>query len=268
MLTSLLSTFHSSATSFQTCFEKSWSGLVKRPFWSSCDAIALAFTGHLSGLDAVLPVRRLIVCQGFRLECVKSIDSTVSIQRSWRFSSKRLLKMLAVASDPHWMLRLCGVRTTLGILRPSMGCSFSDNHGELTAWIHWLACCTMPFKTCPNLCLPIVVESEQLCWKAVNLSQSAFLKLHRLTGLLEVGATSGTGVMSDGRCWDLGNFSSTPRVGDSWTSVLLAKAKSELVPEFQRAEWKLSCSFGLYRRVKLLVDAHSTRQVPSLLDLE
>ena len=37
---------------------------------------------------------------------------------------------------------------------------------------------------------------------------------------------------------------------------------------FQRAEWRLSGSFGVYRRVRLLADAHSTRQVSSLLDLE
>ena len=40
MFTSLLSTFHSSATSFPTCLEKSRPGLVKQPFWSCCDAIA------------------------------------------------------------------------------------------------------------------------------------------------------------------------------------------------------------------------------------
>ena len=79
MFTSLISNFHSSATSFPTCLEKSLSELAKRPFWSSCDAIALALTGHLSGLDAV-PVRRLIVCLSFRLECVKSMDSNVSIR--------------------------------------------------------------------------------------------------------------------------------------------------------------------------------------------
>ena len=49
---------------------------------------------------------------------------------------------------------------------------------------------------------------------SLNLSQLAFLKFHRLTGSLEGGgATRGTGVMSDGRCWDLGNFSSTRREG-------------------------------------------------------
>ena len=74
--------------------------VVKQPFCCSCNAIVLALTGHLLGLDAVLPVRRLIVCQAFRLESVKSMNSTVSIQRSWSFSSKRLIKMLAVSSDP------------------------------------------------------------------------------------------------------------------------------------------------------------------------
>ena len=84
---------------------------------------------------------------------------------------------------------------------------------------------------------------------SLNLSQSAFLKFHRLTGLLEVGATSRTGVMSDGWCWDLGNFSSTRRVENGWSSVVLAKARSGFnVPEVQRTEWKLSGSFRLYKR--------------------
>ena len=48
---------------------------------------------------------------------------------------------------------------------------------------------------------------------SLNLAQLVFLKFHRLTGLLVVETTSGTGVMSDGRCWDLGNFSSTRREG-------------------------------------------------------
>ena len=133
----------------------------------------------------------------------------------------------------------------------------------------------MPYKRCPSLCCPMVVGSAWLCWWAVSicpsqpsLSQSALLKFHRLSGLVEVEATSGTGVMSDGRCWDLGNFFSTRRMRDGWSSVLLAKARSGFVPEFQRAEWRLSGSFGFYRRVRLLADAHSTRQVSSLLDLE
>ena len=35
---------------------------------------------------------------------------------------------------------------------------------------------------------------------SLNLSQSAFLKFHNLTVLLEVGAMTGTGAMSDGQC--------------------------------------------------------------------
>ena len=45
--------------------------------------------------------------------------------------------MLAVDAGPRWMLRLCGVHTAVGILRPSMECSSSDSHGELIAWLHW-----------------------------------------------------------------------------------------------------------------------------------
>ena len=76
MFTSLLLPFHCSAT-FQTWLERSLSRLVKQPFWSSCYAM-----------------RQLIVCQAYRLVCVKSIDSAVSIQRSWRFSSKSLIRPL------------------------------------------------------------------------------------------------------------------------------------------------------------------------------
>ena len=49
----------------------------------------------------------------------------------------------------------------------------------------------------------------------LNLSQSAFLKFHRLTGLLEVEATSGTGVMSDGR---VGTLETSP-VRNVWEMV-------------------------------------------------
>ena len=75
--------------------EKSQSVLVKRPFWSSCGAISLALMGHLSGLDADLPVRRLIsvlsfsagVCEVYGFNCLyltlltflmKALDQDVS----------------------------------------------------------------------------------------------------------------------------------------------------------------------------------------------
>ena len=87
MFTSLLLPFHCSAT-FQTWLERSLNRLVKQPFWSSCYAM-----------------RQLIVCQAFRLVCVKSIDSTVSIQR---FSSKPLIRpltfnWLTLTSEIHFV---------------------------------------------------------------------------------------------------------------------------------------------------------------------
>ena len=71
---------------------------------------------------------------------------------------------------------------------------------------------------------------------SLNLSQSAFLKFHCLTGLLEVEATSSTGVMSDGQCWDLGNFSSTWRVGDGWATII------EKLVRMLGLFWSLLCS--------------------------
>ena len=67
---------------------------------------------------------------------------------------------------------------------------------------------------------------------------------------------------------DFRYFSNTQRVENGSSSVLLVKARSRFVPEFQRAEWRLSGSLGLYRNIRLLADAHHTRQVPSILDLE
>ena len=78
----------------------------------------------------------------------------------------------------------------------------------------------------------------------LNLSQSAFRKFHLLTGLQGVGVTNGEYVMSDGLCCDLGNFSSTRRVGSCCASVELTKARSGLVLVFHRPDQKLSGSFG------------------------
>ena len=55
------------------------------------------------------------------------------------FLIKRLIKILAVASDSSLDIAAvwcAGVHTAVGILLPSMGCSSSGYHGELTAWLH------------------------------------------------------------------------------------------------------------------------------------
>ena len=68
--------------------------------------------------------------------------------------------------------------------------------------------------------------------------------------------------MSEGRCWDLGNFSSTRLSGIGVASLVLANARSGFVPEFHRAEKKLSGPLGLYRRARLLLAAHADKQSP------
>ena len=166
MFTSLLSTFHSLATSSLTCLEKLQSGLVKRLFWSSCDAIALALTGHLSGLDAVLPDVRAV-------DSVPSFSAGVCEVNGFHCLYPTFLALLIQALDQgvscgfRPLTGCCGcvgVHTAIGILRPSTECRSSDSHGELIAWLHWLACCRMPYKRCPSLYFPMVVGSKWLCW--------------------------------------------------------------------------------------------------------
>ena len=66
---------------------KSLSALGKRPLLSRSDAMEFAVMGHCAGA-VDLPVSLFRVCHPRRLECVKSIDSTVSIHRCLRFSFK------------------------------------------------------------------------------------------------------------------------------------------------------------------------------------
>ena len=197
------------------------------------------------------------------------MNSPIPFERSWRFSSKSFIKMLAVAQNPHWILRLCGVHTAAGIFRLSMGCCSSGNHGDLTAWLH--LGCSMPYKRCPNLCFPMVVGSKWLCSKQFTPVPVGLPEVPSSHLFTWGGAVSGTWVMSDGRwsmaSWKFLQYTTSGReMVDSHPA--LAKARSGFVPEFQRAEWKLSGSFALYRRVRLLADAHSTRKVPSLFNLE
>ena len=64
---------------------KSLFALGKRPLLSSSDAMEFAVIGHCAGV-VDLPVSLLMVCHARRLECVKSIYSTVSVHLCLRFS--------------------------------------------------------------------------------------------------------------------------------------------------------------------------------------
>ena len=85
-----------------------------------------------------------------------------------------------------------------------------------------------------------VVATSVIC---LNVSQFALQKFYRFTGLHAIGAARHGEEISDGRCCDRRNLSSTRRVGTP-VSAVWANAWSGLVSEFQRCEWKLAGSFG------------------------
>ena len=107
------------------------------------------------------------------------------------------------------------------------------------------------------------VATSVIC---LHVSQLALRKFHRLTGLHAIGAARHGEEISDGRCCDRGNLSSTRRVGMP-VSAVWANARSGLVSEFQPCEWKLAGSFGSYRRVRLFADAHAMSASPSALHM-
>ena len=61
-------------------------------------------------------------------------------------------------------------------------------------------------------------------------------KFHRLTGMLGTDKANFSGVISEARCCDLGNFSRTRPSGKQLQGPTSAKTKSGLVPMFQRPE--------------------------------
>ena len=65
--------------------------------------------------------------------------------------------------------------------------------------------------------------------------------------------------MREGRCRDRGNFPRTRLSSSRLSWSMLAKARSGLVPTFQRREKKLAVSFGLYNSPRLLDAAQKSR---------
>jgi len=74
--------------------------------------------------------------------------------------------------------------------------------------------------------------------------QSALEKFQRFTGSLRAGTLNLGGVMREGRCCDRGNFPRTRLSGSRLSWPKLAKARSGLVPTFQRREKKLAVCLG------------------------
>jgi len=68
--------------------------------------------------------------------------------------------------------------------------------------------------------------------------------------------------MREGRCCDRGYFPRTRLSGSQLSRPKLVKARSGLVPTFQRREKKLAVSFGLYNSPRLLDVAQESRLSP------
>jgi len=69
--------------------------------------------------------------------------------------------------------------------------------------------------------------------------------------------------MREGQCSDRRKFPRTRLSGSRLSWPKLAKARSGLVPTFQRREKKLAVSFGLYNSPTLLDVAQESRLSPS-----
>ena len=96
-LASALAALERENTSHEVSRGKFLSESRKQPFFRSWEAMASAVTGHLRGM-VFLPESRLMVCHAFRLEWVKSIDSTTSVHLVLRVSSSFCSRVVAVAS--------------------------------------------------------------------------------------------------------------------------------------------------------------------------
>ena len=100
---------HKLVYSFDTCRANSRSWFGKRPFCTSCAAMELAVTGHFPFFNVDLPVSLFSVCHALRLECVKSIDDTVSFHLCRRFSPKTLSNDVAVDADSVFSESICSL---------------------------------------------------------------------------------------------------------------------------------------------------------------
>ena len=115
----------SEVTSCDVQRAKSLSASGKRPLFRSCEAIAFAVTGHLECI-VLMPVGLFMVCHAFRLECVKSTDSTTSVHLALRTSSSR--------ACVYWYICVCAcVRACVRVCVCVCVCM----HAGLTHMMKW-----------------------------------------------------------------------------------------------------------------------------------
>jgi len=80
-------------------FEDSQPPVLCASFFTSCEAMTFAETGHKPGERPDLPVTLLMVLHALRLECEKSMELTASSHRSCIFCSSRESKDEATLSE-------------------------------------------------------------------------------------------------------------------------------------------------------------------------
>ena len=69
------------------------------PFFTSCEAIEFAVTGHRREESPDVPVSLLMALKVLQLECEKSMELTVSFHRSWFFCSSQKSRDEAALSE-------------------------------------------------------------------------------------------------------------------------------------------------------------------------
>jgi len=97
--TQVLEIFHRSDSSLLVSLVGSRSPVLCAPFFTNCDSMDFAETGHMQEERPNVPVNLLVVFHALRLECEKSMELTASSHRSCLFCCSRESRNEAALSE-------------------------------------------------------------------------------------------------------------------------------------------------------------------------
>ena len=145
---------HSSWTHFKVALSKCLSLLRNRPLLSICEVIEFVVIGYC--IEVVdLPVTLLMVCQARRLECIKVMDSTVSVHLSLHLSLSLVKRLFAASSLTSLVSASLLMCSRSYIHHPSMECSLCIRLEVYFSWRQLAA-------SCSTICRHVQVGGE---WK-------------------------------------------------------------------------------------------------------
>ena len=208
------------------------------PFFMSCEVMEFAEVGHRQEKRPDLPVSLLIVLHTLRLECEKSMDLTASSHRSCFFCYSRDEAALSESVPTRvWMKERQRVSHSLSQLGTQFFLRLRGIHclaaKSRLSQKSWHALSIFGVSAGGNLLTDSPVRRQKRF-------HSALQKFQRFSRLLWAGTLNLGGFMREGRCCYRGSFPRT-RPSDSRLSwPKFAKARSGLVPTFQRQEKKLA----------------------------